>query len=88
MHQDKKYYLQLNHILSPWTRQNWWKILAEGGIDVNQKFKLGLTPIVTAILGNNAKIVKYCWRMEQIWGQMIHLDELFFVTHTCVGILI
>jgi len=34
------------------------KILAEGGIDVNQKFNSGLTPIVTAIVGNNTKIVK------------------------------
>lgn len=34
------------------------KILAERGIDVNQKFKLSLTPIVTAIVGNNTKIVK------------------------------
>ena len=34
------------------------KILAEGGIDVNQKFKSGLTKIVTANPGNNAKNIK------------------------------
>ena len=34
------------------------KILAEGGIDVSKKNISGLTPIVTANVGNNTKIVK------------------------------
>lgn len=34
------------------------KILAEGGIDVNKKFRSGLTPIVTACIENNAMIVR------------------------------
>ena len=34
------------------------KILIEGGVDVNKKFKSGLTPIVTACIENNAQIVR------------------------------
>ena len=34
------------------------KILIEGGIDVNNKFISGLTPIVTACIENNAQIVR------------------------------